>query len=220
MQHDPKEPRRELKPYLNFPMGLLTGAAVSSLVPWNMLSDITPGLRLASVAVLGACFVVFRLLTRNRVMRKTLAVGGVILGGFAMAIGPWLSALGLHLPTIMIGACLFLFGITLLMRERRVSPELREETIERLVEKDEAVQSLGVDTAERRGFPKGVGEKPLAADFPDTPDSEEPKDPAVFALARAVDVNRGSSLLPEYATPVRSPLQGTELDRRLQSSRG
>ncbi len=120
---------------LNFLSGLFAGAAISSLVPWSALNDVTPSGRLGILALLCAAFVSFRLLTSNRLVKEIMALVFVAGGGFLMSAGPHFAAMELHLPLVFVGAMSFLCGITLLLRERSVAMRVdREQSIKRFGE--------------------------------------------------------------------------------------
>ena len=118
---------------LGFLGGMLTGAGLSSLVPWRTLEAVAPGARLACVAGLGVGFVTFRILAKKRHLRMATGAVTVAIGGFLLSAGPHFSFLGIDVMVVEIGAVSFLCGLTLLFRSRTPSPEEREQTVERLV---------------------------------------------------------------------------------------
>jgi hypothetical protein len=136
-EEQPETQRTHLrsKTQLNFFSGLFAGAAISSLIPWSTLSDVAPSVRFGILALLCASFVLFRLLTSNRMVKSIMALVLVSLGGFLMSAGPHFAAKELYLPAISVGAVSFLCGIALLLRQRTVPWEVRKQTVKRLIEK-------------------------------------------------------------------------------------
>ncbi len=121
---------------LTFFTGLLAGAGLSTMVPWEVLESFAPGARLACLALLAASFVIFRLLFAAKAVRRATAIVMVSAGGLLMSAGAKVLPGDWAISPVGIGAVSFLCGIALLMRERLVPSEVREETINRLLEGD------------------------------------------------------------------------------------
>lgn len=119
---------------VTFGTGLLAGAAISTLVPWEALGAAAPGARLAFLASLSAAFVILRLIYSRAQARKATSIVMVAVGGLLMSAGAKMMPGSMALSPVGVGATCFLFGITLLLRERRLPRELRDETVERLLE--------------------------------------------------------------------------------------
>jgi hypothetical protein len=119
---------------ITFGTGLLAGAAISTLVPWEALEAAAPGARLACLASLGATFVTFRLIFSGAEARKATSIAMVAVGGLLMSAGAKMMPGSMALSPVGVGATCFLFGITLLLRERRFPGHLRDEAVERLLE--------------------------------------------------------------------------------------
>ena len=118
----------------SFVTGVLAGAAISTLVPWETFQVMAPKLRLAAVAALCAAFVLLRLAFCGSEVRKFTAVVMVSVGGLLMSAGSKVLPGALAISPVAVGATLFLFGVTLLMRERRLPSHLREAAVGRLLE--------------------------------------------------------------------------------------
>jgi len=131
---------------VTFGTGLLAGAAISTLVPWEALGAAATSARLAFLASLGASFVVLRLIFSGAEARKATSVAMVAVGGLLMSAGAKMIPGSMALSPVGVGATCFLFGITLLLRERRFPRELRNETVERLLE------DTGATTEEESDF--------------------------------------------------------------------
>jgi hypothetical protein len=130
------------KTRVTFGTGLLAGAALSTLVPWEALGAAAPSARLACLAALGAAFVALRFVFSGTDTRKATSVAMVAAGGLLMSAGAKVMPGSMALSPVGVGAICFLFGITLLLRERRLPRELREEAVERLLE-ETGVQAEG-----------------------------------------------------------------------------
>jgi len=131
------------KSRMTFLTGILAGGALSYLYAWGIRHGLTPGVSLSALTMLCATLAALRLVIRNRAVRTALAMTSVVLGGFLMAVGPRLEALDLHLSVTSVGTVAFLAGVALLLRERRVRPEVRERLIGRLIEERDASESVG-----------------------------------------------------------------------------
>ena len=145
-------PNRQ-RPYgtrVTFGTGLLAGAAISTLVPWHALGATAPGARLAFLASLGASFVLLRLISSRVQARKATSVAMVAAGGLLMSAGAKIMPGSMSISPVGVGATCFLFGITLLLRERRFPSYLREEAVERLLEEDTGVGSAEESDVEIR----------------------------------------------------------------------
>lgn len=123
---------------ITFGTGLLAGAAISTLVPWEALEATAPGSRLACLASLGAAFVAFRLVFSGPEVRKVTGIAMVAGGGLLMSAGAKVVPASLALSPVAVGAICFLFGITLLVRERRFPSHLRDAAVQRLLEDTQA----------------------------------------------------------------------------------
>jgi hypothetical protein len=119
---------------VTFATGVLAGAATSTLVPWEIFEGMAPTLRLAAVAALCAAFVLFRLIFAGSEARKATAIVMVSVGGLLISGGAKIMSGALAISPVAVGAVLFLFGVTLLMRERRMPSHLREAAVGRLLE--------------------------------------------------------------------------------------
>lgn len=119
---------------ITFATGLLAGSALATLVPWEALEQTAPGTRLGCLATLGGGFVLFRLIFAGSGARKATSIGMVSLGGLMMSAGARVMPGEWVVSPVGIGAASFLFGITLLMRERYVPADVREQVVERLLE--------------------------------------------------------------------------------------
>lgn len=119
---------------VTFGTGLVAGAAISTLVPWEALEAAAPGARLACLAALGAAFVTFRIIFSGTKARRATSIAMVTVGGLLMSAGAKVMPGSLALSPVGVGATCFLFGITLLLRERRFPDDLRDEAVERLLE--------------------------------------------------------------------------------------
>lgn len=117
-----------------FITGVLAGAATSTLVPWETFEGMATTVRLAAIAALCAAFVLFRLTFAGSEVRKVTAIVMVSIGGLLMSAGSRILPGSLAISPVAVGAALFLFGVTLLMRERRLPSRLREEAVDRLME--------------------------------------------------------------------------------------
>ena len=149
--------RREFRSRLTFKTGLLAGAAVSTLIPWEALESVAPGARLAFVALLCATFITFRLVFARAEALKAISIAMVAAGGLLMSAGAKMVPGSLVVSPVAVGAACFLFGITLLMRERHLPSRLRAEAVGRLLEDtdgsaaddDAAVEAQASKTVER-----------------------------------------------------------------------
>lgn len=134
---------------VTFGTGLLAGAALSTLVPWEVLGAAAPGARLACLATLGASFVTLRLIFSGAEARKATSVAMVAVGGLLMSAGAKIIPGSMAFSPVGVGAICFLFGITLLLRERRLPRELRNEAVERLLEDTGVTAEEGSDAEVR-----------------------------------------------------------------------
>lgn len=117
-----------------FITGVLAGAATSTLVPWETFEGIAPTVRLAAIAALCATFVVLRLTFAGSEARRVTAIVMVSGGGLLMSAGSRILPDSLAISPVAVGAVLFLFGVTLLLRERRFPSHMREAAVGRLLE--------------------------------------------------------------------------------------
>lgn len=117
-----------------FVTGVLAGAATSTLVPWETFEGLAPTLRLAAIAALCAAFVLLRLTFAGSDARRVSAIVMVSIGGLLMSAGSRILPGSLAISPVAVGAALFLFGVTLLMRERRYPSGMREAAVGRLLE--------------------------------------------------------------------------------------
>lgn len=119
-----------------FGTGLLTGAAVSSVLPWHSFEPLSPVLRVGILACICATFVLFRLALRRRHVKRMAGLLSVIAGGFLMSSGQHLESFTSTTAFTAAGAAAFLCGITLLLRDRLPTRTEREEAIQRLIDAD------------------------------------------------------------------------------------
>lgn len=117
-----------------FITGVLAGAATSTLVPWETFEGIAPTVRLSAIAALCATFVVLRLTFAGSEARRVTAIVMVSGGGLLMSAGSRILPDSLAISPVAVGAVLFLFGVTLLLRERRFPSHMREAAVGRLLE--------------------------------------------------------------------------------------
>lgn len=129
-----------------FAVGVLTGAALSSMVPWSTLESIAPGIRLASLAALCAAFVTFRIVSARRKVRVGVGALAIAAGGFLLSVGPRLAQ-GFDIVLVEVGAISFLCGLAILLRSRGLTPEEREQALERLLQDEHLRSGPGDDPA-------------------------------------------------------------------------
>ena len=139
-------PQYRYKTHISFGTGLLAGAAVSTLVPWEALGAASPAARFACLAALGASFVTLRIFFSGTEVRKATSVLMVTIGGLLMSAGAKIVPGSLAFSPVAVGATCFLFGITLLLRERRLPKESRQHAVARLLEEFQADAEDGSDS--------------------------------------------------------------------------
>lgn len=207
LSHDPAKDgaASKAKPAFDFLGGVVTGIAVAGLFYWSLLSGHTPTRSIGLLAALCAGFAILRFLVRSRILRIALATTSVVLGGFLMAVGPRFAALDLHEAVTSSGAVAFLLGITILLRDRRVKPEVRERLVNRLVEDVDSNESSGPPMVENEPL-QPLATAGVEADA-ELSDSGSPRTDTreVLSLAQSVGVSQEPGSESEVrAAPVRN----------------